>query len=74
MMQAGEADLVWLNASYASTFKNNPSYNVTEHPSADWRGISLNFKKDFWSKNKDSAAVLNYALDKNAILNALVEG
>ena len=74
MMQAGEADLVWLNASYASTFKNNPSYNVTEHPSADWRGISLNFKKDFWSKNKDSAAVLNYALDKNAILNAVVEG
>ena len=41
---------------------------------ADWRGISLNFKKDFWSKNKDSAAVLNYALDKNAILNAVVEG
>lgn len=74
MMQAGEADLVWLNASYASTFKNNLSYNVTEHPSADWRGISLNFKKDFWSKNKDSAAVLNYALDKNAILNAVVEG
>lgn len=74
MMQAGEADLVWLNASYASTFKNNPSYKVTEHPSADWRGISLNFKKDFWSKNKDSAAVLNYALDKNAILNAVVEG
>ena len=50
------------------------SWNVTEHPSADWRGISLNFKKDFWSKNKDSAAVLNYALDKNAILNAVVEG
>lgn len=74
MMRAGETDLAWLNAIYASTFNNDDAYQVTKHPSADWRGISLNFKKDFWAKNKDSAAVLNYALDKQAILNAVVEG
>ena len=74
MLKAGEADLAWLNANYADTFRNDDNYVNYDFTTADYRAMAMDFHTDFWKKNKDSIGVLNYALDKKAILNGAIAG
>lgn len=74
MLQSGEADLAWLNAKYADTFRGNDSYKNIDFKTADYRGISMDFKTDFWQKNGDSIGVLNYAIDKDSIVASVLNG
>jgi len=74
MLQSGEADLAWLNANYASTFENKDGYSSWDFTTADYRGASMDMKSDFWTRNADSIGVLNYALDKDAIVASVLRG
>lgn len=74
MLQSGEADLAWLNANYASTFRNNDAYTNIDFQTADYRGAAMDYRTEFWQHNKDSVAVLNYALDKDAIVRGVLDG
>ena len=74
MLTTGEADLAWVNANYANTFRGNAGYQNFDFRSADYRGISMNFNHAFWKNNVDSVAVLNYAIDKNAIVRSVAHG
>ncbi len=74
MLTTGEADLAWVNANYANTFRGNAGYQNFDFRSADYRGISMNFNHAFWKNNADSVAVLNYAIDKNAIVRSVAHG
>lgn len=74
MLQSGEADLAWLNANYASTFRGNSAYQNVDFTTADYRGASMDYRTKFWQNNKDSVAVLNYALDKDAIVRGVLDG
>ena len=74
MLKSGEADLAWLNANYAQTFRNNDDYTNYDFQTADYRAMAMDFKTDFWKKNKDSIGVLNYALDKDAIIKGVLQG
>lgn len=74
MLTTGEADLAWVNANYANTFRGNAKYQNIDFKSADYRGISMNFNHDFWKNNTDSVSVLNYAIDKNAIVDSVAHG
>lgn len=74
MLQSGEADLAWLNANYAATFRDTDGYKNWDYTTADYRGASMNMESDFWSVNGDSIGVLNYALDKEAIVNSVLNG
>ncbi|MBR5337978.1 MAG: ABC transporter substrate-binding protein [Lachnospiraceae bacterium] len=72
MIQSGEADLAWLNANYAAKFKDNANFNTWDFATADYRGASMAMESDFWKNNKDSIGVLNYALDKDAIIKSVL--
>ncbi|SFB26260.1 peptide/nickel transport system substrate-binding protein [Acetitomaculum ruminis DSM 5522] len=72
MIQSGEADLAWLNANYAAKFEGNDDYNTWDFKTADYRGASMDMKSDFWKANSDSIGVLNYALDKDAIIKSVL--
>lgn len=69
MIRSGEADLAWLNANYAKEFSGKDKYNCWDFKTADYRGMSMDFRTEFWQKNADSIGVLNYAIDKQAIVN-----
>lgn len=74
LVESGEVDLAWLHPKYAEKFRTNSDYTVWDFPSADYRGVAFNFGRDFWSKNKDSAGVLNYAIDKDKIVDSVLKG
>ncbi len=74
MLQSGEADLAWLNAKYADEFRKNDNYTNYDFKTADYRAVSCDFHTDFWKENSDSIGVLNYAIDKQAIVDSVLNG
>ncbi|MBV7276210.1 ABC transporter substrate-binding protein [Clostridium sp. PL3] len=74
MLKSGEADLAWLNAKYAESFRGNNAFKNIDFKTADFRGLAMDFKTDFWKKNADSIGVLNYAIDKKSIVNSVLKG
>ena len=70
-LSTGEADLAWVNANYAETFRGNSNYKNIDFKSADYRAVSMNFGSDFWKKNADSVAVLSYAVDKQRVVDSV---
>ncbi|MEH7142551.1 ABC transporter substrate-binding protein [Priestia megaterium] len=74
MLQSGEADLAWLNANYADTFRKNDKFKNIDFKTADYRGMSMDFKTGFWKRNADSIGVLNYAINKKEIVYSVLKG
>ena len=74
MLESGEADLAWLNANYAEKFRGKDGYTNWDFTTADYRGVSMDMKTDFWKNNGDSIGVLNYALDKKTIVRSVLNG
>lgn len=74
MLQSGEADLAWLNAKYAEQFRGRAGYRNFDFASADYRSVSCDFRGEFWQRNGDSIGVLNYAVDKDAIVRSVLYG
>ncbi len=74
MLQSGEADLAWLNANYAAQFRGVEGFTNWDFTSADYRGCAMDFRTEFWQQNGDSIGVLNYALDKELIVESVLQG
>jgi peptide/nickel transport system substrate-binding protein len=74
MLQAGEADLAWLNSKYAARFRGMEGFKNIDFKTADYRGASFDFHTEFWQKNKDSTGVLNYAINKKEIVEGVLVG
>ncbi|MDE5681658.1 MAG: ABC transporter substrate-binding protein, partial [Mailhella sp.] len=72
MLQAGEADLAWLNANYAENFRGKQGFKNIDFTTADYRSVSMDFRSEFWKNNADSIGILNYAVDKEAIINGVL--
>ena len=72
MLQAGEADLAWLNANYAENFRGKQGFKNIDFTTADYRSVSMDFRSEFWKHNADSIGILNYAVDKQAIINGVL--
>ncbi|MDO5136732.1 MAG: ABC transporter substrate-binding protein [Eubacteriales bacterium] len=74
MLQSQEADLAWLNANYAEQFRGDDNYKNIDFKTADYRAMSMDFRTEFWQKNGDSIGVLNYAIDKDAVVASVLNG
>ena len=74
MLRSGEADMAWLNAKYARTFRGKDGFTTVDFTTADLRTVAMDFHTPFWQRNKDSIAVLNYAVDKQAIVDGVLAG
>ncbi|MEQ8175453.1 MAG: ABC transporter substrate-binding protein [Syntrophomonadaceae bacterium] len=72
MLESGEADLAWLNAKYAEKFRNKQGFVNHDFKTADYRAVSMDFRSDFWKQNRDSIGVLNYAIDKDAVVKSVL--
>ena len=73
-LKSGEIDLALLDPKNAAAFKDDDSFKVYDMTTADYRGILFNFANDYWTKNRDLIPAICYAIDRQAIVDAVLLG
>lgn len=73
-MRSGELDLALLTPKDSETFKDNDNYDVYNMETSDYRGIMFNFQNEYWTDNCDVIPAICYALNRQAILDAVLIG
>lgn len=73
-LQTGELDLAQVTPKDAVSFEGDKSHTVYDMLTSDYRGILYNFWNPFWQKNADIIPAISFAIDKQAILDAVVLG
>ena len=73
-LQSGELNLSQVTPKDAVNFENNPDYNVYVMTTSDYRGILYNFWNEYWQENADLIPGISYAIDRQAIIDAVLLG
>lgn len=73
-MEAGELDLALLPPKAAQAFANREEYVCYDMETSDYRGILFNFNNPFWQENRDIIPAVCYAIDRQAIIDAVLLG
>lgn len=73
-MQSGELDLALLTPKDAQAFAGREGYSCYHMKTSDYRGILFNFNNAYWRENRDLIPAVCYALDREAILEAVLLG
>jgi len=73
-LQSGELDLAQLTPKDAAAFEEKAEYTVNQMKTSDYRGILYNFWNPYWQENADLIPAINYAIDRQAILDAVLLG
>lgn len=73
-MESGELDLALLTPKDAVSFANREGFSCYDMRTSDYRGILFNFHNDFWKKNRDIIPAVCYAIDRQAIIDAVLLG
>ncbi len=73
-LKNGELDLAQVNPKDAAAFEGEDGLTVYDMATADYRGILYNFWNPFWQENADLIPAINYAIDRQAIVDAVLLG
>ncbi len=73
-MESGELNLALLTPKDAQAFSGKEGYTCYDMKTSDYRGILFNFQNDYWTKNKDIIPAICYAIDRQAIIDAVLLG
>ncbi len=73
-LKSGEIDLALLDAKNAANFEDAAGYTVYDMLTADYRGILFNYANEYWQENKDLIPAVCYAIDRQAIVDAVLLG
>ncbi len=73
-LQSGELDLAQIAPKDAVTFEDKKEFQVYAMNTSDYRGILYNFANAYWQENADLIPAINYAIDRQAILDAVLLG
>lgn len=73
-LQSGELDLAQITPKDAAAFEDKDDFHVYEMKTSDYRGILYNFQNEYWQKNADLIPAINYAIDRQAILDSILLG
>ncbi|SDY16077.1 ABC transporter substrate-binding protein [Eubacterium barkeri] len=73
-MESGELDLALLTPKDAQSFQGKEGFTVYDLKTADYRGIMYNFANTYWQKNKDIIPAINYGINRQAIIDAVLLG
>ncbi len=73
-MKTGELDLALLTPKDAENFASDESYTVYRMETSDYRGILFNFWNPYWTENKDIIPAICCAIDRQAIVDAVLLG
>ena len=73
-LRAGELDLALLTPKDAATFADEEGFACYDMETADYRGILFNFQNEYWQENRDLIPAICYAIDREAIIDAVLLG
>jgi len=73
-IKSGELDFAQLTPKDAQNFRNDKNFAVYDMVTSDYRGIMYNFGNEYWKKNKDIIPAINYGIDREAIIKAVLLG
>lgn len=73
-LKSGELDLAQVTPKDSQAFSSDDSYTVYQMQTSDYRGILYNFWNEYWQKNADLIPAINYAVDRQAILDTVLLG
>ena len=73
-LESGELDLALLDPKNAQNFQGKDGYVCYDMKTSDYRGILFNFWNDYWTENKDIIPAVCYAIDRQAIVDAVLLG
>lgn len=73
-LKSGELNLSQVTPKDAQNFENEDAYTVYDMKTSDYRGILYNFANEYWKENADLIPGINYAIDREAIVNAVLLG
>ncbi|MDE7445879.1 MAG: ABC transporter substrate-binding protein [Lachnospiraceae bacterium] len=73
-MESGELDLALLTPRDAKSFADKAGYTCYTMKTSDYRGILFNFWNEYWTENRDIIPAICYAIDREAIVEAVLLG
>lgn len=73
-LQSGELNFTQIEPKDMANFEGKDEYSIFDMTTADYRAIMYNFSDDMWIENKDLIPAIGYAIDRNAIVDAVVLG
>lgn len=73
-LKSGELNLAQVTPKDAVTFEGDDAYNVYTMSTSDYRGILYNFRNEYWQENADLIPAINYCIDRQAIIDAVLLG
>ena len=73
-LKNGELDLAQVTPKDAAAFEGEEGLTIYDMATADYRGILYNFWNPYWQENADLIPAINYAIDRQAIVNAVLLG
>lgn len=71
---SGELDLAQVAPKDVAAFEGRDGFTVYDMSTSDYRGILYNFQNEYWQENADLIPAISCAVDKQAILDAVVLG
>ena len=73
-LKSGELNLAQVTPKDAVSFEGDDAYNVYTMSTSDYRGILYNFRNEYWQENADLIPAINYCIDRQAIIDAVLLG
>ena len=73
-LESGELDLALLDPKNATQFTGKDGFTCYDMKTSDYRGILFNFWNDYWTENRDLIPAICYAIDRQAIVDAVLLG
>ncbi len=70
----GELDLAQVTPKDAVAFEDREDLTIYDMATADYRGILYNFQNEYWQENADLIPAMNYAIDRQAIVDTVLLG
>ncbi|MDD6190222.1 MAG: ABC transporter substrate-binding protein, partial [Firmicutes bacterium] len=73
-LESGELNFAQITPKSEEKFKDKEGFKVYEMKTSDYRGIMYNFNNKLWQDNPELPAALSYAVDRRAIIDAVLLG
>lgn len=73
-LQAGELNLAQVTPKDVKSFEGAKGYITYDMKTSDYRGILYNFHNEYWQQNADLIPAINFAIDRQAIVDAVLLG
>ena len=73
-LKSGELNMAQVTPKDARLFEGDDQYAIYRMKTSDYRGILYNFGNPYWQANRDLIPAINYAVNREAMIQAVLLG